>query len=328
MTFGTRRRMLAAIVAAGVAGAGTLRAQSRRPRVGLLIAETVAGQRQRIDALLAGLRELGYVDGASVAIEMRTANGNYDALPTLAAELARSGVDVIVAFGIKALVAARGATATLPIVIPSTSSDPVAMGLVPQLARQGSNITGSLAIGPQIMAKRLELLKEVVPQLARVVVLVNPANASFEPMAASLQVTAAALGVGLERQPVRSPERLPGAFDAVVKAGAGGVVLQDDTMFAVHAGRIASLALRRRLASVGSVAFAEAGGLLGYGASDLALYRRGAYFVDRILKGARPGDLPIEQASRFELVANARTSRDLGLPLPDRILLRSDRVIE
>jgi len=328
VTLRARRRILAAIVAAGVTAAAVLRAQPRPPRVGLLIAETVAGQRQRIDALLAGLTELGYVDGTSVAIEIRSANGTYDALPGLAAEFVRSGVGVIVAFGIKALVAARGATATLPIVIPSTSSDPVAMGLVPQLARQGSNITGSLAIGPQIMAKRLELLKEVLPRLVRVAVLVNPANAGFEPMAASMQATAATLGMAIQRQPVRSPERLPGAFDAVAKAGAGAVVLQEDTMFAVNAGLIASLALRRRLASVGSAAFAEAGGLLGYGASDLALYRRGAYFVDRILKGARPGDLPIEQASRFELVANARTSRDLGLRLPDGILLRSDRVIE
>lgn len=328
MKSGTRRRMLAAIVAAGAAGARALRAQSGLPRVGLLIAETVAGQRRRIDALLAGLREFGYVDGTSMAIEMRSANGAYDALPALAVELARSRVDVIVAFGIKALVAARGATATLPIVIPSTSSDPVAMGLIPQLARQSSNITGSLAIGPQIMAKRLELLKEVLPLLARAAVLVNPANAGFEPMAASMQATAAALGMTLVRHSVRSPERLAGAFDGMAKAGVGAVVLQEDTMFAVNASRIADLALRRRLAAIGNAAFAESGGLLGYGASDIALYRRGAYFIDRILKGARPGDLPIEQATRFELVVNAGTSRALGMPVPDSVLLRSDRVIQ
>jgi len=328
VTLRTRRRVVFAMVTAGVVGTGVLRAQPRRPRVGLLIAETVAGQTRRIDALLAGLRELGYVEGTSVTIEIRAANGAYDALPALAAELARSRVDVVVAFGIKALVAARGATATLPIVIPSTSSDPVAMGLVPQLARQDSNITGSLAIGPQIMAKRLELLKEVQPSLERAAVLVNPANAGFEPMAASMRATAAALGMALDRHSVRSPERLPGALDAVAKAGARALILQEDTMFAVHAGRIAHLALQRRLASVGNGAFAEAGGLLGYGASDLALYRRGAYFVDRILKGAKPGDLPIEQATRFELVANARTSRALGLPIPQGVLLRSDRVIE
>ena len=326
-TFPRRRALLGALAATMLLPSAAVGQSSRVPRIGLLIAETLAGQAQRRDALLAGLRERGYVEGTTLSIEVRTADGNYDELGRLAAELVRIPVAVIVAFGIKALVAAREATATLPIVIPSTSSDPVAMGLVPKLAGQDRNITGSLAIGPEIMAKRLELLREVQPSLARAAVLVNPANASVEPMLARMRRSAAPLGIVLATRRVERPEALPEAMDAIAKSGARAIVLQEDTMFAVHARGIADLALRHRLASAGSGAYAEAGGLLGYGASDLALYHRAAYFIDRLLKGARPGQLPMEQATRFELVANARTARALGLAIPAALQLRSDRVI-
>lgn len=300
---------------------------ARMPRIGLLVAETQAGQASRIDALRAGLRDHGYVEGTTLAIEIVTADGDYDRLPALAAELVKRRVDVIVAFGIKALVAAREATATAPIVIPSTSSDPVAMGLVDTLSRQESNITGSLAVGPAIMAKRLELLKEAVPSLARVVLLVNPANTSLEPMATALERSVRALRLTLRRVPVDTPDRIEPLIEGAGKGPATAIVVQDDTLFAVHARAIAAHATRRGLPSAGGTAFADAGGLLGYGAADLALYRRGAYFVDRILKGAKPRDLPFEQATRFDLVVNARTAQALGLALPQSLLLRADRVL-
>jgi putative ABC transport system substrate-binding protein len=325
-----RRRAFAACLAGAALAPGRVLAQpsDRIPRVGLLVAETVAGQKGRIDALLAGLRELGRVDGTSIALEVRAADGRYDRLPALARELVRVPVDVIVAFGIKALVAAREATSVLPIVIPSTSSDPVAMGMIGNLSRHEGNITGSVTVGPEIMAKRLELLKEVAPAVSRVAVLVNTANASFAPTMRRMERSAAALRVTVVRAPVSAPSELGRTFGSIAQSGPAAIVVQDDTMFAVNAGAVAELARRHRLPSAGSTAFAEAGGVVGYGASDLALYRRGAYFVDRILRGTKPGDLPIEQATRFELAINARTAHALGLAIPETVLARADRVVE
>jgi len=303
--------------------------QNTMPRVGFLISETLALQATRIEALRAGLRERGYVEGKNIAVEVRSAEGHYDRLPGLAAELARLKVNVLVAFGIKALAAARGATTTIPIVIPATSSDPVAMGLVSSLARPGGNVTGSTTFGPEIMAKRLELLKEVKPGTSRVAVLVNPANASFGPANEQLDVAAKALRLSLRRFEVKAPSEFDEAFAAMAKERVDAIVLQDDTLFGdANAKVIAQLAGRQRLTAVGSVGFAEAGGTIGYGRSDSELYRRGAYFVDRILKGTRPADLPIEQATRFELLINMKSVEALGIKVPQSVRLRADRVIE
>jgi putative tryptophan/tyrosine transport system substrate-binding protein len=304
-----------------------LEPQGKIPRIGFLISET--GQASRIEALRAGLRDRGYVEGKNIAIELRSAEGNYDRLPDLAAELTRLRVDVLVAFGIKALAAASGATTTIPIVIPATSSDPVAMGLISSIARPGGNVTGSTTFGPEIMAKRLELLKEVMPGMMRVAVLVNPANPSFGPTFQQMDTAAKSLKLSLEPFQVRAPGEFVGVFAAIAKGRVDAMVVQDDTLFGEgNAKTIAGLAARQRLLAVGSKGFAEAGGTIGLGGTDVELYRRGAYFVDRILKGSAPGDLPIEQATKFDLVVNLKTARALGLTIPRTILLRADRVIE
>jgi putative ABC transport system substrate-binding protein len=301
----------------------------RVPRIGVLISETLSGQASRIEALNGGLRDRGYVEGKNIAIEIRSAEGNYDRLPDLAAELAGLKVDVLVAFGIKALAAATNATTTIPIVIPATSSDPVAMGLVSSLSRPDGNVTGSTTFGPEIMAKRLELLKEVMPGMTRVAVLVNPANASFEPTFRQMNIAAKSLNLSLNPFEVRVPGDFERVFAAVAKWRVDAMVIQDDTIFGeANANAIAELAARHRLLAVGSREFARAGGTIGYGRTDSELYRRGAYFVDRILKGAKPGDLPIEQATRFELVLNIKSAQALGIRIPQSVMLRADSVIE
>ena len=298
-------------------------------RIGFLISETLPGQTSRIEALRGGLRDFGYIEGKNIAIEIRSAEGNYDRLPALAAELAGLKIHVLVAFGIKALAAASSATTTIPIVVPATSSDPVAMGLVSSLSRPGGNITGSTTFGPEIMAERLELLKEVMPGMTRVAVLVNPANSSLGPMFKHIDIAAKSLNLSLNPFEVRTRGDFERVFATMAKDRVHAIVIQDDTIFGeTNANAIAELAAKQRLLAVGSNEFARAGGAIGYGRTDSDLYRRGAYFVDRILKGAKPGDLPIEQATRFELVINMKTAKALGIRIPHSVVLRADRVIE
>lgn len=298
-------------------------------RIGFLISETLPGQTSRIEALRGGLRDFGYIEGKNIAIEIRSAEGNYDRLPALAAELAGLKIHVLVAFGIKALAAASSATTTIPIVVPATSSDPVAMGLVSSLSRPGGNITGSTTFGPEIMAERLELLKEVMPGMTRVAVLVNPANSSLGPMFKHIDIAAKSLNLSLNPFEVRTRGDFERVFATMAKDRVHAIVIQDDTIFGeTNANAIAELAAKQRLLAVGSNEFARAGGAIGYGRTDSDLYRRGAYFVDRILKGAKPGDLPIEQATRFELVINMKTAKALGIRIPHSVVLRADKVIE
>jgi putative ABC transport system substrate-binding protein len=297
-------------------------------RVGFLVPEALADQASRIEALRAGLAERGWVEGRNLVIEVRSAEGAYERLPALAAELASLKMDVIVAFGIKSLTAARAATTTLPIVIPATSSDLVALGFVERFARPGKNVTGSTTFGPEIMAKRLELLKETAPASKRVGVLVNPANASFGPTFTVMSAAARSLKLSIEPFEVRDRSEFPRAFAAMAKARIDGLVIQDDTIFGqANADEIAALAAQLRLLAVGGREFADAGGAIGYGRTDADLYRRGAYFVDRILNGAKPADLPVEQATRFEIVINLPVASAIGIRIPQPILLRADRVI-
>lgn len=326
-----RRRVV--VLGAGVLvtpiGARAQAVPGRPPRIGLLVSETIAGQASRIDALRAGLAERGYVEGRSVVVEVRSAEADYERLPRLAADLANGKVDVIVAFGIKALTAATRATSTIPIVIPATSSDLVALGFARTLARPGGNVTGSTTFGSEVMAERLELLKELKPGAARVAVLVNPANAASAPTVAQMESSARASRLALRRLDVRSRAEFADVLVASAKAKMDGVILQDDTLFgAANAVELARLCSKHGLLGIGGVDFVEAGGTIGYGRLDAELYRRGAYFVDRILNGAKPGDLPIEQASRFELVINAKATRALGLAVPQPVLLRADRTID
>jgi putative ABC transport system substrate-binding protein len=301
--------------------------QGRVPRVGFLVSETLAGQANRIEALRAGLRDLGYVEGKSIAIEYRPANGNYDRLHEIAAELVRLKVDLIVAFGSKAVHAARGATMTIPIVVPS-SGDPVGMGVVSGLSHPGGNITGISMFGPETAAKRVELLKEAVPRIARVGMIMNAANPSSRPTFEAARANAASLKLDMRIFEMRSSKDFGGVFAAMSKERIDAVAVSQDTLFRAHAKEIADLAAKHRLPAVGTKEFADAGGLIGYGVDDAGLYRRAAYFVDRILKGAKPADLPIERPTRFELVINTKTAKALALTIPQSILLRADRVIE
>ena len=326
-----RRDTVVALLALGAASGPLASAQQQAtvPRIGVLISETPSVEAIRVEALRAGLRDRGYVEGRNVAVELRSADGVYARLPGLAAELAQLKVDVLVAFGIKALAAAEGATKTIPIVIPATSSDPVAMGLVASMARPGGNITGATAFGPEVMAKRLELLKEVVPRISRVAVLVNPSNPSFGPTFQQMDVTAKSLKLSLQRFEVRAPDKFSDVLTAMAKERFDAIVVQGDTMFrGDNARAIAKLAARQSLPAVGGEDFAEAGGILSYGGTSAEQYRRAAYFVDRILRGAKPGDLPLEQPTKFELVINLKAAKALDITIPQSILLRADRVIE
>jgi putative ABC transport system substrate-binding protein len=324
-----RRDTVFALLALSTAPLGALAQQqpSKIARIGFLISETLSGQASRVEALRSGLRERGYVEGKNIAIEFRPADGNYDRLPALAAELARLKVDVIVAFGGKAVLAARAATTTIPIVVPS-SGDPVAMGLVSGLARPGGNITGIAMFGQELSAKRIELFKEAVPRITRVAVLLNAANPSKRLFLEARDTVAKALKLELHPFEVRSPKEFGGAFAAMAEKRVDAVVVGADTLFRAHASEIAVLAAKQLLPSAGAKEYAEAGGLIGYGVNDAELYRRGAYFVDRILKGAKPADLPVEQPTKLELVVNLKTARALGITIPQSILFRADRVIE
>ena len=282
----------------------------------------------RLGALRQGLRELGYVEGQNIGIESRWAEGKYDRLPDLAAELVRLKVDVIVTYSPPAIQAAKQATQTIPIVMGGVI-DPVATGFVASLARPGGNLTGLSLMAPELVGKQLEILKEVVPKVTRVAVLGNPANAGTAPQLRHAQDAARALKVQLQPLEARAPNDIDRAFAAMTKEGAGAVVVLVDAMFVDQRTRIADLAARHRLPSVyGLMDFAEAGGLMFYGANDTDRFRRAAIFVDKILKGAKPADLPVEQPTKFALVINLKTAKALGLTIPQSVLARADQIIE
>jgi len=324
---GRRRFLIGAATLIAAPFALAVESRANTPRVGFLVSETLSGQASRIEAIRAGLRDLGYVEGKNVVIELRPADGDYDRLPRLAAELVRLKVDVLVAFGGKAVQAAREATSTIPIVVPS-SGDPVAAGLTGSLARPSGNITGLAMFDRELGSKRMELLKEAIPGMKRMAWLGNSANPNTKRAVQDTRDAAAALKLELQPYEVRSPEDFAGAFQAMAKARVEGVGVGGDTLFHARYSEIASLAVRHRLGSVSRTEFAEAGGLIGYGLDDAALYRRGAYFVARILKGAKPGDLPFERPTKFELVINLKTAKALGITIPRVVVARADRVIE
>ena len=326
----SRRRIVSTLGTAAISApfACITWAQGKIPRIGFLISESLPAQASRIDALQSGLRDLGYVEGKSVTIEVRSADGNYDRLPGLATELVRSRVDALVAFGAKAALAARAVTTTVPIVVPSFSYL-VELGLASSLSRPGGNVTGLSLLAQELVAKRLELLKETAPRISRVAALLNPAQAAGTRITLQKMRSAAKL-LRMELQPleVRAPDEITAAFTAIANRRIDAVVVQLDTLFAANAREIARLALQHRLPAVGNKDFADAGGLIGYGANVEQLYRRAAVFLDKILKGAKPGDLPIEQPTRFELVINMKTAKALDLKVPQSILLRATEVIE
>jgi putative ABC transport system substrate-binding protein len=323
-----RRRFVLALGVSALAAPLALFAQqsAKVPRVGFLIPETLSVEATRIEGLRAGLRDHGYVEGKNIAIEIRSADGNYDRLPELVAELAKLKVDVIVAFGAKAVSAASRATATIPIVDPSMG-DPVASGLGASLARPGGNVTGLGQFSVESGAKRLELLKEAVPRIARVAVLINPANESSTRQVEAMRVTANALHLELQALEVRNAKEIVPTFAALAQGRIEAIVVATDTLFRANNIEIADRAARQRLPSTGTKEFAAAGGLIGYGPDPVVAYVRAAYFVDRILKGAKPGDLPIERATKLELVINLKTAKALGITIPQSLLVRANDVI-
>ena len=281
-----------------------------------------------VGAFLKGMRELGYVEGKNLVIEWRFAEGRTELLPVLAAELVRMQVDVIVINGTAAAIAAQKATATIPIVFPNTG-DPVGAGFVKSLARPGGNMTGLSNISSDIVAKHLEMLLSMVPKLSRVAVLLNPTN---KPNISNLErVQSAAQKTSVKILPVeaRTASEIDKAFSAMAQDKAGAVIVINDTFFIQQQRQIAELAAKNRLASISMVReYAEAGGLMSYGSSISDNWRRVATYVDKIFKGAKPADLPVEQPTKFELVINGKTAKALGLTIPQSLLISADKVIE
>ena len=283
------------------------------------------------EALRQGLREAGYVEGPTLAIEWRSSEGKPERFDDLAAELVRLKVDVIVATNPAATFAARRATASIPIVMVNTP-DPVQLGLVASLGRPGGNITGLTFLGPELVPKRLELLKETLPKVSRVAALWHPgafSESTTQDMVQRTEGAAKILGIKLQLIAARSPDELDQAFATIAKERVGAVIVFPSPMFFNERQRIVDLGAKHRLpAMTNAREFVELGGLISYGASLTDLNRRGAIYVDRILNGARPGDLPIEQPSKFELLVNLKTAKTLGLTIPKIVILQADQVIE
>ena len=316
-----------AVLLVGTAALAAAQAPTVRvPRIGLLGVTSAAGYARQFEALRQGFRDLGYVDGQNLVIEARWADGRYDRLPALAAELVRLRPDVIVTSG-PGTRAAKEATATIPIVM-AVAGDAVAEGLVPSLAHPGGNITGSTFFGPEVSAKRLEILKSAAPRLARIAVLVNPSRDDYGVTLNAVKKTATALSVELFEVPARSPQEFEGAFAVMARQKADGMLVISDSMFVANMRRLGELAAARGLPAAGSDEFADGGGLLAYGVHFPELWRRAPYFVDKILKGASPGAIPVEQASKFSLVLNLKSAKTLGLPAQPSLVLRADQVIE
>jgi len=300
------------------------------PRVAYLTpwSDSDPGRQRGLEAFRQGLRELGYVEGQNIAIESRSAEGKDDRLPALAADLVRSKVDVIVAASGAATRAVQQTTRTIPIVM-SLVSDPVGSGLVASLARPGGNVTGLTIMAPDLMAKQLELLKEVVPKVTRVALLQNPDNPASAAQLREAEAAARALRIQPETLEARNPQEIEGAFAAMIRKRAGALLILSAAIFFTQRRQIAELAAKGRLPSiVGTRDYPDAGGLMAYGPSLPDLERRAASFVDKILRGAKPADLPVEQPTKFELVINLKTAKALGLTIPPSVLGRADQIIE
>jgi putative ABC transport system substrate-binding protein len=299
------------------------------PRIGFLAVGPREGRAFLIEGLRQGLRQHGYVEGQNILIEYRFTEDRNDRLPALAAELIALKVQLIVASGTPASFAARDATKTIPIVMGGIAADPVETGLVASLARPGGNITGMSMMTAPLGGKRLEILKTTVPGLARVAVFWNPPNPAYGPILKELEAAAPALGLKLQRLEVRTPADFEGAFQAAVKQRTGALIAPGDPLVANRPRMVADLALKYRLPVMMDIKeFAEAGGLLSLGLDLVDSYRRAATHVDKILKGAKPAELPMEQPTKIDLFVNLKTARILGLTIPPAVLLQASRVIE
>lgn len=327
----TRKEFIPVVVLVlGVLTVGpSTEAQPKTTRVGYLEFGSAAPGTPHLEAFRRGLREHGWIDGQNMVIEVRYAEGRQDRLPELAADLVRLKVDIIFASTTPSALAAKQATTTIPIVI-GFVADPVGSGLVPRLARPGGNITGWTHLaGVELNAKRLEILKEAVPEAARIAALWNPANPIHGPSLKVIEAAARRLKVQLHAMAVRDPQNLQGAFSAMTQERVQALTVPPDGMFLAHQARIIDLAATHRIpAMYGVRELAGAGGLMAYGVNLPEMYRHGAFFVDRILKGAKPGDLPVEQPTKFELIINLTTAKALGLRIPQSLLIRADQLID
>jgi len=296
-------------------------------RLGFLSTASAAGFAAQVDAFRQGLRAFGYVEGKNVVVEYRYADDRYDRLASLAAELVQLKVDLIVTSGTPGTLAVKQATTTIPVVV-AIIGDPVATGVVASYARPGGNITGRSFHFPELMAKRLDVLKEAVPRLSRVAVLRNPKNQSAASATNALEQMARSLKLELHPIDAREPGDFDAAFAEMAKRRTEGIVIMDDPMLIAHRRALADLATKHRLPAIGNQLFAEAGGLLGYGTDVIVAFRQSAALIDKVLKGAKPADLPIQQAERVELTVNRKTAKVLELTLPPTLAMRADKVIE
>jgi putative tryptophan/tyrosine transport system substrate-binding protein len=322
--------LLAALVLASLST--PLAAAAQQPgkvyRIGMLETTSMALNAANLDAFRQGLRDLGYVEGHNLMIEYRSAEGHGERFPDLATELVRLKVDLILTRGTPAALAAKNATEKIPVVMAS-SGDPLQTGVIAGLAHPGGNVTGLSAIIVELTGKRLGLLKEVVPGVSRIAVLLNMSNPNNALLWKEIEIAAPSLGVQLQLLAVRMSGDFGEAFDAAIKQRAGGLVVGSDALTQANRRPVVDLAARHRLPAIYSAReFVDAGGLIAYGVSYPHLYRRAAIFVDKIFKGAKPGDLPVEQPTQFELVVNLRTAKALGLTIPQSVLLRADEVIQ
>jgi putative ABC transport system substrate-binding protein len=301
--------------------------QPAKPIIGFLSPASPSTLASRIEGFRQGLRDFGYVEGTNITVEYRFADGHYERLPQLAADLVRSKVDLIVTHGTPGSLAVKQATTTIPIVMASIG-DPVINGVVASVARPGGNITGQSFFNPELRAKRIELLKEVMPHLSQVAVILNADNPATGPEFQAMETAAQALDIKLQAVRLREPSELVGAFEKMEKTHPEAIETGDDPLAVGNVGAIVALAAKARLLSIGPEEVPRAGGLIGYGADVVALFRRAVFFVDKILKGAKPADLPIERVSKFQFILNRKAAKALGFAVPQSILLRADEVIE
>jgi putative ABC transport system substrate-binding protein len=325
------RRIVWLILISSVLGGAAI-AEAQQPttvsRIGFLSAVPLSSMSARVEALRQGLRELGYVEGQNIVIEYRFAEGQPDQVSQNAAELVRLKADAIVTAGATDTRAAKKATSTIPIVM-AFDSDPVGSGFVASLARPGGNITGLSSLTPEITGKQLELLKDIIPRLSRVAVLWTSIEPGNTQALKETEGAARALGLRLQYIEVRSSDDMESAFKAATRERSQALVVLRNPVFGPYRTQLMALVARSRLPVMFPRRdYVESGGLMSYGTSDTDLFRRAAIYVDKILKGAKPADLPVEQPTKFELVINLKTAKEIGLTIPPNVLARADRVIQ
>jgi len=324
-----RRKLIVALGASALVShlSSFAQPQAKVWRVGYLGLSSASGFVPQIEALRTGLRDYGYIEGKNLVIEFRWADGKYERLPELAAELVNLKVDVLVTTGTPGTIAAKSATVTTPIVM-TTSGDAVGAGLVASLARPGGNVTGSTFFVPELMAKRIEFIKEAMPRAQRIAVLQNADDISNVPVRKAMDATAKSLKIELQKFEIRSLVEFENIFTAMVKGRVDAVVVQEEVLFSSNTKSVAEHAARHRIFSAGAPQFATVGCVIGYGANTLDLFRRVGYFADKIFKGAKPAEIPVERPTKFELIVNMKTAKTLGIKIPNSILVRADKVIE